>query len=161
MAERENLGPSGPASPPAWTAISLRRSGQRPLRFEGALAVAARMPATDDRLGHTIRLFETSNGEMAVSMELWTQGCDVPTADARMIRTAEELVQACESFDPRERMSMDFGRTQSGDGQGGIATKVAIESHLEATEADYRATVLAILRDPRTQTAAAHAPPNI
>jgi hypothetical protein len=143
-----------------WTAISLRRSGQRPLRFEGALAVAAGMPATEDRLGHTIRLFETSNGGMAVSMELWTQGCDIPTADACMIRTAEELVQACESFDPRERMSMDFGRTQSGDGQGGIATKVAIESHLEATEADYRATVLAILRDPRAQSAAAHAPPN-
>jgi hypothetical protein len=158
MAERETMGSSGSASP-LWTMISLRRSGQRPLRFEGALAVVATTPATGQRIGHTIRLFETSNGEMAVSMELWTSGCDVPTADARLIRTAEELVQACESFDPRERISVDFG-AQTGASQGGIATKAAIESYLEATEADYRATVLAILRDPRAQSAAAHAPPN-
>jgi len=155
MAERENKGCSGPASPPVWTAISLRRSGQRPLRFEGALAIAAGLPATDERLGHTIRLFETSTGQMAVAIELWTQGCDVPTADARMIGTAEELVQACESFDPREKMSLDFGRSLLGASQGGIATKVAIESHIDATEADYRATVLAILRDPRAKSAAA------
>jgi len=155
MAERENMCRSGPASPPVWTAISLRRSGQRPLRFEGALAVAVGMPATDERLGHTIRLFETSTGQMAVAIEMWTPGCDVPTADARMIGTAEELVEACESFDPRERMSLDFGRSLSGASQGGVSTKVAIEQRIEATEADYRATVLAILRDPRAQSAAA------
>lgn len=160
MAEREHMG-TEPASPRVWSAISLRRSGQRPLRFEGVLAIAAETPATEGRLGHTIRLFETSNGEMAVAMELWTAGCEIPTADARMIRTAEELVQACESFDPRERMSLDFSRSLSEVRGAAVATKLTIESLLEATADDYRATVLAILRDPRAQSVAAHVPPNI
>ena len=159
MAEREDMGSSGLASSRVWTTVSLRRSGRRPLRFEGALAVAAEMPPTEGRLGHTIRLFEVSNGEMAVAMELWTAGCNIPTSDALMIRTAEELVQACESFDPRERMSLDSGYPLSGAGRSAGASKLALELLLEATEADYRATVLAILRDPCTQAVAAYIPP--
>lgn len=154
MAESEANNSFRSAPLPVWTAISLRRSGARPLRFNGALVVTAQLPPAADRLGHAIRLFETSDGRMAVAMELWTVGCEVPTADACIVGSAEELVQACESFDPRERMSADFSGSLFDVGCGGVATKVAIELRLEATEADYRANVLAILRDPHAQSAA-------
>jgi hypothetical protein len=134
-----------------WEVISLRRSGRRPLRFEGALVLAAARPPTNDRLGHSVRLFETSDGRMAVAIEQWSLGCHVPTADAHIVRTAEELVEACESFDPRQRMSHDFTLALSGADMDAVAVKAAIEARLELTEADYRSTVLAILRDPCVQ----------
>jgi hypothetical protein len=97
---------------------------------------------------------------MAVAMELWLAGCSVPTADAHVVTTVEELVEACENFDPRERMSLDFTLALTGDDTDAAATRAAIEARLEATAADYRSTVLAILRNPCVQSAAASAPPN-
>jgi len=155
MAESATSICSEPAAARVWTAISLRRSGARPLRFQGALVVAAALPATAEHVGHSIRLFETSDGQIAVAMELWSAGCAVPTADARIVATAEELVAACESFDPRDRISADFsGALFDADGSG-AAIKATIESRLAASEADYRATVLAILRDPHARPATA------
>ena len=58
-------------------------------------------------------------------------------------------------------MSLDFSRSLSEVRGAAVATKLTIESLLEATADDYRATVLAILRDPRAQSVAVHVPPNI
>lgn len=160
MAEGGHISLTRSASPLIWEWISLRRSGLRPLRFQGALALAASSPPTEDRPGHTVRLFDTSDGRMAVAMELWSAGCSVPTADARVVTTVEELVEACENFDPRERMSLDFTLALTGDAVDAVATTAAIGSRLEATAADYRSTVLAILRNPCVQPAAASAPRN-
>ncbi len=160
MAEGGHINYARSAPPLIWESISLRRSGQRPLRFQGALALAASRPPTEDRLGHTVRLFDTSDGRMAVAMELWSADCSVPTADAQVVTTVEELVEACENFDPRERMSMDFTLALTGDDIDAAATRAAIEERLQVTAADYRATILAILRNPCVQPAAAIAPLN-
>jgi hypothetical protein len=134
-----------PAAVAPEIAYIIRRSGQRPLRFEGMLMVEHVSPAEGMERRHTIRLYETTQGAVVIEIALEAaDGSVLPHIVTEMVDSMGEAESFIRSYDPAAQAPLMLDLS-SLDGQSISAQAAALETGARRLRTDFEQVRAAVL----------------
>lgn len=128
----------------------LKRTGKRPLRFQGIPLVKVGDPRPDHNPWHEVNIYETDTGSFVVQIRVHNDSEDEPDIfRAEPFETVEDVTQYLQTYDPRADVSCHLPITDKSVSMGDLQSLATdLSDRLQRVENHYKAIIKSILPAP-------------